>query len=400
MGRVFISYRREDAAGFAGRIYDRLTKNLGRESVFIDVDNIPAGLDFVDVLSERVGRCDALVAIVGKNWLGSADKDNRRRLDDPNDYVRMEIEAALNRKIPVIPVLVDGAVMPQADDLPDGLKKLARRHGIQISHDRFETDAERLTDTLARIDDRGTAKSGADARSGWSAPPPKPPASGAGWKLSAAALLAIAGSVALYGLLGARVERWRQPTPISDVLGRAPPRQPTPTIVASSDVLKSLPSLASSSVRNETRTGNTAEPAAPANAALPTPDAAAETRTEEIAESAPAKTGRAGTPDATTALQQWTNLEDFRPELMRRIDTDEMYPEKIYARCQNGVPQRRVDHWLPRPAGQYFTPSLDSEKDFNSVVTRQKTKGFILTFDTIFEGCDGSMYHLTGWLQG
>jgi TIR domain len=381
MGRVFISYRREDAAGFAGRIYDRLTKNLGRESVFIDVDNIPAGLDFVDVLSERVGRCDALVAIVGKNWLGSADKDNRRRLDDPNDYVRMEIEAALNRKIPVIPVLVDGAVMPQADDLPDGLKKLARRHGIQISHDRFETDAERLTDTLARFDGVGTAQSGADARLGWSAPPSRPPASGASWKLPAAALVVIAGSVAFYGLLGARVEQWHQPTPTSDVL-------------------KSPPPLASSPAPNETQTGSTAERAAPANAAAPAPNAADETGTGEIVKSAPAKTRGTGAPDATTALQQWTNLEDFRPELMRRINTDKMYPEKIYARCQNGEPQRRVDHWLPRSAGQYFTPSLDSEKDFNSVVTRQKAEGFIMTFDTVFEGCDGSMYHLTGWLQG
>jgi hypothetical protein len=154
MGGVFISYRREDAAGYAGRIYDRLLSRLGRERVFIDVDNIPAGLDFVDVLSERVGRCDALIAIVGRNWLGSADKNNRRRLDDPNDFVRIEIEAALNRNVPVIPVLVDGAVMPQADELPDGLKKLARRQGIEISHSRFDSDAERLTDALAEIEEQ------------------------------------------------------------------------------------------------------------------------------------------------------------------------------------------------------------------------------------------------------
>ena len=122
-GGVFISYRREDAAGFAGRIYDRLIQTLGRESVFIDVDNIPAGLDFVDVLSERVGRCDALIAVIGRNWLAAADRDNRRRLDDPNDFVRIEIGSALERSVPVIPVLVDGAAMPNADDLPDGLEK-------------------------------------------------------------------------------------------------------------------------------------------------------------------------------------------------------------------------------------------------------------------------------------
>ena len=151
-GGVFICYRREDTAGFAGRIYDRLKSSLGRESVFIDVDNIPAGRDFVEVLSERVGRCDALVALIGRNWLISADKDNQRRLDDPNDFVRIEIEAALERNVPVIPVLVDGATMPQANDLPDTLKKLARRQGIEISHNRFDSDAERLTEALAGID--------------------------------------------------------------------------------------------------------------------------------------------------------------------------------------------------------------------------------------------------------
>src|SRR5262249_37292933 len=155
-----------------------------------DVDSIPAGLDFVDVLSERVGRCDALVAIVGKNWLGSVDKDNRRRLDDPNDYVRMEVEAALNRRVPVIPVLVDGAIMPQPDDLPDGLKTLARRMGIQISHDRFDADAERLTDALARIDGGQPKRASAPDSAASAAPPPKPTASVARWILPAAALVA------------------------------------------------------------------------------------------------------------------------------------------------------------------------------------------------------------------
>ena len=105
-GGVFICYRRENSAGFAGRIYDRLVASLGRESVFIDVDGIPAGRDFVEVLSERVGRCDALIALIGHDWLASKDKDNRRRLDDASDFVRIEIEAALDRNVPVIPVLV------------------------------------------------------------------------------------------------------------------------------------------------------------------------------------------------------------------------------------------------------------------------------------------------------
>ena len=164
LGGVFISYRREDSGGFAGRIYDRLAERLGHESVFFDVDNIPPGLDFVDVLSERVGRCDALVAIIGRHWLTSADTDNRRRLDDPSDFVRIEIEAALGRGVRVIPVLVDGAGMPRAEDLPESLKKLARRQGVEISHTRFDSDVERLTKVLSSIEEEARRADPVDAR--------------------------------------------------------------------------------------------------------------------------------------------------------------------------------------------------------------------------------------------
>ncbi len=99
LGGVFICYRREDSAGFARLIYDRLTQKLGHESVFFDVDNISPGLDFVDILSERVGQCDALIAVIGKNWASSRYLDDQPRLEDPNDFVRIEIEAALARKI-------------------------------------------------------------------------------------------------------------------------------------------------------------------------------------------------------------------------------------------------------------------------------------------------------------
>jgi TIR domain len=172
-GGVFISYRREDSGGFAGRIYDRLVSRLGHESVFFDVDAIPPGRDFIDVLSERVGRCDALVAIIGKQWVASVDGANRRRLDDEHDFVRVEIEAALERGVPVIPVLVDGAQPPQAADLPDSLKKLARRQAIEISHTRFDSDAERLTDALAEIEgQRQDARPEAPSTTGQSEAPP------------------------------------------------------------------------------------------------------------------------------------------------------------------------------------------------------------------------------------
>ena len=108
-------------------------------------------MDFVEVLTERVSACHALVAVIGAGWVTSAGRDNRRRIDDPHDFVRIEIEAALDRGIRVIPVLVDGAVMPRSEDLPDSLKKLARRQGIEISDIRFDADVKQLTRTLAQL---------------------------------------------------------------------------------------------------------------------------------------------------------------------------------------------------------------------------------------------------------
>ena len=166
LGGVFISYRREDSAGFAGRIDDRLSRRLDAKSVFLDVDNIQPGLDFVEVLAEKLRVCDALIAVIGKNWNSSADKDNRRRLDDPDDFVRIEIEAALRRGIRVIPVLVDGAAMPRREDLPDSLQKLRRRQAIEISHNRFDSDVERLTRALSLIEEELRQRELAEATQG------------------------------------------------------------------------------------------------------------------------------------------------------------------------------------------------------------------------------------------
>jgi len=153
VGGVFICYRREDSGGYAGRIYDRLAKRLGRKNVFIDVDNIPPGLDFVDVLSERVGACTALIAVIGRNWASISDKENRRRIDHPRDFVRIEIEAALERGVRVIPVLVEDADMPKAEDLPESLKKLSRRQGIEISLTRFDSDVRKLVRALSELEE-------------------------------------------------------------------------------------------------------------------------------------------------------------------------------------------------------------------------------------------------------
>jgi trehalose/maltose transport system substrate-binding protein len=143
-GQIFISYRREDSAASAGRVYDRLNGRFPSNRIFIDVDNIAPGVDFVKAIEKSVGSCDVLISIVGKHWLTATDEDGKRRLDSPDDFVRLEIATALKRGIRVIPVLVDGALMPRAGDLPDELKSLIRLQALKVSQDRFRSDSEPL----------------------------------------------------------------------------------------------------------------------------------------------------------------------------------------------------------------------------------------------------------------
>lgn len=147
---IFISYRREDSAGHTGRLYDRLAAHFGDEQVFMDIDQIEPGEDFVQIIEEAVGSCDVLLAVIGRRWLTAGD-DNARRLDNPNDFVRLEIAAALRRDIRVIPVLVQGAVMPRQDELPDDLSALARRHALELSDLRWKHDINQLVSAVERI---------------------------------------------------------------------------------------------------------------------------------------------------------------------------------------------------------------------------------------------------------
>jgi WD40 repeat protein len=138
-GRIFISYRREETAYPAGWLYERLVEHFGQGQVFKDVDSIELGDDFVEVITAAVAGCDVLLALIGDRWLTITGKDGRRRLEDPGDFVRLEIEAALTRNIRVIPVLVDGAEMPRSTDLPPSLAKLVRRQALELSPGRFDT---------------------------------------------------------------------------------------------------------------------------------------------------------------------------------------------------------------------------------------------------------------------
>src|SRR5581483_11773923 len=139
-------------ADVTGRIYDRLVQRYGHDNVFKDVDNIPLGIDFRQVINGAVGRCQVLLAVIGRQWLDIAGPSGGRRLDDPRDFVRLEVEAALGRGIPVIPVLVSGATMPGDGQLPPSLQELAFRHGIAVRPDPdFDHDVGRLLNSLARL---------------------------------------------------------------------------------------------------------------------------------------------------------------------------------------------------------------------------------------------------------
>lgn len=151
MKGVFISYRRVDAAGHAGRLFDRLAAHFGKDAVFMDVEGIEAGVDFVDVIEQAVGGCAALLAVIGRSWLTCVDEQGRRRLDDPQDFIRLEIGSALARKVRVVPVLVEGALMPPLESLPEDLRPLARRQAVELRDSRWASDVEALIAVLERI---------------------------------------------------------------------------------------------------------------------------------------------------------------------------------------------------------------------------------------------------------
>ncbi len=147
-GGVFISYRREDSAFAASYLYDRLSEKFGARSVFKDVEAILPGDDFVREITDAVTSCDCLVAVIGPRWLAATDDNGRRRIDRPDDYVRLEIEAALQRAIRVIPVCTDGARMPESHELPPGLQGLARRNALVVTATSVRSDVARLIEAV------------------------------------------------------------------------------------------------------------------------------------------------------------------------------------------------------------------------------------------------------------
>lgn len=168
--KVFISYRREDSAGYTGRLFDSLRGRIGNDNLFFDLSAIDSGQNYAEVIQGAIHSCDVLLAIIGPEWL-TCEANGRRRLDDPTDLVRSEIRTALERHIPVIPVRVGGAGAPAAAALPPPLQPLATRDAHELTDERWEYDVDRLIAAMRRI----------------AAPRQRPPARA--WMLAAAALV-------------------------------------------------------------------------------------------------------------------------------------------------------------------------------------------------------------------
>jgi hypothetical protein len=157
-GQIFISYRREESRWSARSLHDRLGAHFDRKQIFMDIDAIALGEDFVKAIEIMVAKCDVLIAVIGANWLTSKDDQGVRRLDNPEDFVRTEIATALKRGIRVIPVLVDDALVPRATELPDDLKPLVRRNALRITDTSFNGDCQRLVAAIEQVLDKTTAE--------------------------------------------------------------------------------------------------------------------------------------------------------------------------------------------------------------------------------------------------
>lgn len=183
--RVFVSYRRDDSPDATDRLTAELRSRLGDGNVFLDVDSIEIGARFAKVVDEWVGRCDALLAVIGPDWLEATDDEGNRRLDDPADYVRLEIEAALGREIRVVPVLMHGARIPRRDQLPESLAPLVEYNAIELARRHWDIDVGELVEGLCRITGATPAAQGPPAQAGpgqatpvQATPPVQAPSSG------------------------------------------------------------------------------------------------------------------------------------------------------------------------------------------------------------------------------
>ncbi len=172
---IVISYRRQDSAGWAGRIYDRLVEHFGESAVFIDIDKIRPGDDFAERILDTINSADVFVALIGPDYLATPAGSNEPRLFAENDYVRLEVGTALETGTRVIPVLVDGATMPAPSDLPEPIRALASKHAHEVSPTRFRADVDQLITALDELTEEGAFGQAGSAAAGIEVEPLSPP---------------------------------------------------------------------------------------------------------------------------------------------------------------------------------------------------------------------------------
>jgi hypothetical protein len=231
---IFISYRRDDAEGQAGRLFDDLVQQFGKQSVFMDVANIRPGIDFRKVIEEQVATCGVLLAFIGRSWLHVRDESGVRRIDNPSDFVRLETAFALKRDIPVVPVLVQGARMPGVEELPDDIKPLAYRNGVELSHARWDSDVALLITALMPY---VTAR---DPEPSYSKPNKVKPIINwpkkilsVFWKLTRVSVALFLLTIVVYFVAGSILERSGSQSTLTPTVADIPPQDGTPSAATS-----------------------------------------------------------------------------------------------------------------------------------------------------------------------
>jgi hypothetical protein len=196
---IILNYRREDTAGHAGRLYDDLADQFGADQVFMDIDAIEPGVDFAEVIEHAVGSASVFLSLIGQRWLSAVDADGMRRLDKADDFVRLEIEAALRPEVRVIPVLVQNATMPTSEDLPASMAPFARRNAIELRDNSWRYDVGRLIETIQQVREGAPTDGSARARprpAGRATAPRRPGA----WTIAAAGIAAVLTIAVVIGL--------------------------------------------------------------------------------------------------------------------------------------------------------------------------------------------------------
>jgi hypothetical protein len=200
MAGIFLSYRRDDSGGYAGRLADDLKQAFAGDQVWRDIEAIEAGADFVDAIGKAIGSCSVLLALIGPRWLEAKNPAGARRLDDPNDFVRLEIATALDRGVRVIPVLVGGATMPAESALPDPLRPLARRQAHELTDKRWDYDAGQLFDAVGKLPGLSRRRPAAPE------PVMSPPSKSQGMPGWAKGLIGVIAAIAVLAIIGNMME--------------------------------------------------------------------------------------------------------------------------------------------------------------------------------------------------